>query len=77
MARKKLSKSKVSKELMKKFKVAIIPDGKMMVDYSPVQSVEIYCTACTKRFILRKKDDKGILVRQQVCPHTILEIVNL
>lgn len=41
----------------------------------PVHSVTIFCTACTKKFTAIKKSDKGILIRQQFCPHAILEEV--
>jgi len=49
---------------------------KKKIKKPPVESIEIFCSACTQRFILRKKDDSGKLIEQYCCPHTVLRKVN-
>ncbi len=42
-----------------------------------VKSIIIWCVSCTQNFTVIKKNNKGELIRQQVCPHTIFEKVLL
>ena len=42
-----------------------------------VKGIIIWCTACTKNYTVFKKNNKGELIEQQVCPHTILKKVLL
>lgn len=38
-----------------------------------VKEVTFFCTACTQKFTVNKKDENGNIIKQQVCPHIILE----
>jgi len=42
-----------------------------------VKSIIIWCVSCTQNFTINKKNNKGEMVEQQVCPHTILKKVLL
>ena len=55
----------------------IDPDLKMNKTKSKLKVKEIilFCTACTQIFRVNKKDENGNIIKQQVCPHTILEEV--
>lgn len=33
----------------------------------------IHCTACTKNYIIKRKNNKSDTTRVQICPHTIFE----
>ena len=46
-----------------------------IVERPPVERITIYCTSCTKNYSANRKDNKGLLIKQQLCPHTILEEV--
>ena len=46
-----------------------------MANKPPVKSITLFCVNCTQEFKVNSKDNKGLLIRQQVCPHTILESV--
>jgi len=40
-----------------------------------IKEIIIFCTSCTQKFKVDKKDENGNIIKQQVCPHTILEEV--
>lgn len=61
-AESKLAKS-ISKSLSKQTKKA------------SVKSVILYCIPCSKNYSILKKDDKGELVKQQVCQHITFQKV--
>lgn len=42
-----------------------------------VKEIIIWCVSCTQNFTMSKKNNKGELIEQQVCPHTILKKVLL
>ncbi len=42
-----------------------------VIDRPPVQSMTVFCTACTATFTAIKKDNIGHLIEQQLCPHII------
>ncbi len=58
----KLAKS-ISKSLSKQTKKA------------SVKSIIIYCVPCSKNYSVIRKDDKGELVKQQVCQHITFQKV--
>lgn len=46
-----------------------------VVERPPIDKIEIWCTACSANYSANKKDNKGELTEQQLCPHTILKKV--
>jgi len=36
-----------------------------------IKSLKFWCTACTHSFEIFKKNNKGELIEQQICPHMI------
>ena len=40
-----------------------------------VKSIIIYCVPCSKNYSVIRKDDKGELVKQQVCQHITFQKV--
>ena len=42
-----------------------------------VKEIIIWCVSCNQNFTVLKKDNKGVLIKQQVCPHTIFQKVLL
>ena len=42
-----------------------------------IKSFIIWCTACGSNYTVDRKNDKGELIEQQICPHAILKKVLL
>jgi len=40
-----------------------------------VKSIILYCVPCTRSYTIITKDDKGEMIEQQVCQHTIFKKV--
>ena len=40
-----------------------------------LKSIIIYCTPCTRSYTILKKNEKGDIAEQQVCPHTVFRQV--
>lgn len=58
-----------------KFKNDIIKSLSKQTKKASVKSIILYCIPCSKNYSVIRKDDKGELMKQQVCQHITFQKV--